>query len=418
MKILVLSRFAPGDGSGGAALRISQNLHALGRMGEVDVLTVGLPETSRPVPGIRHWEARGVRSLSARRRFRETLRNRLWPLRPGAHPELDMYHHLEVEAWLRRRCREERYDAIVMEELVFGRYLDTLRAAGAAVVYDAHNVEGVLHETIGADSHWAAGGRVSAALKRWLLRGRMKREERRVVRGVDAVWCCSALDAEGMRSHYGPLSVPLEVVPNAIDVRRYRELPPPDGAAWTRDEMTLLFVGSYAYPPNEAAALRLIQGVLPALRAMGRRARVRLVGRGVTGRMREAAATDDAVDLVGSVDSVLPVLAEPCVVVLPITAGGGTRLKVLEAFAAGRPVVSTGKGAEGIDATDGRELLLAEDDRTLAEAACRVWDDAGLRVDLCRRARELVEARYSWEAVAAIIEHALSRVAGQRNRRG
>jgi glycosyltransferase involved in cell wall biosynthesis len=104
---------------------------------------------------------------------------------------------------------------------------------------------------------------------------------------------------------------------------------------------------------------------------------------------------------------VLPYLERPCIVTVPITLGSGTRLKIIEAFAVGRPVVSTAKGAEGLDAADGEHLMIREGAQAIADAAIAVWRSSTLRNRLCRNALDLVRSRYSWAAATQRIIQSL-----------
>jgi glycosyltransferase involved in cell wall biosynthesis len=101
------------------------------------------------------------------------------------------------------------------------------------------------------------------------------------------------------------------------------------------------------------------------------------------------------------VDDVRPVIAGSAACVVPLRQGGGTRLKILEAMALGVPVVSTRKGAEGLDVVDGEHLLLADGPRDLAAASVRLLQDGALRARLAANARALVEQRYDWRAIGA-----------------
>src|SRR5690606_1229639 len=126
--------------------------------------------------------------------------------------------------------------------------------------------------------------------------------------------------------------------------------------------------------------------------------------------MREAAAGRSDITITGAVDSILPHLQRPSIVTLPITLGSGTRLKILEAFATQRPVVSTAKGAEGLEVTDGQHLLLRDDAEGMAAAVVELWTDRERRARLCETAHRLVSERYSWLAAAEAVAASLASV--------
>src|SRR5581483_1620074 len=158
----------------------------------------------------------------------------------------------------------------------------------------------------------------------------------------------------------------------------------------------LVFVGHFGHPPNVDAAHVLAHDVLPRL---GRSVRLRLVGREPTSDV-VALARPGAVEVTGAVADVRPHLAGASVFAAPVRFGTGMRGKVLEALAMGTPVVTTSVGAEGLGATPGRHLLVADGADDFAAAVRRVLDDASLAASLGAAGRALVEARFDWDVIA------------------
>lgn len=184
------------------------------------------------------------------------------------------------------------------------------------------------------------------------------------------------------------------VVPNGVDTAAVSYAPP-------SAHHELLYVGQYGYRPNEAAAIELVAEVLPLVRDAVPDATVELVGRNPTEAVR--ALEGAGVAVVGAVDEVVHCLHHARVVVVPLRAGSGTRLKILEAMAAGTPVVSTPLGAAGIDAVDGEHLLLGESPADLAAQTVRVLTGDDLAAALSKAARALVEQRYDWDVFAPVV---------------
>jgi glycosyltransferase involved in cell wall biosynthesis len=178
---------------------------------------------------------------------------------------------------------------------------------------------------------------------------------------------------------------------------------------------TLLLQGLLYYTPNTYGAVWLVGTVLPHLRRLQPDVRVRLVG-AANDRVR-ALARPPEVEVTGRVPDMAPELARADVVVAPVLYGGGTRIKILEAFAHRIPVVSTPVGIEGIDATDGIHLLVADDPREFAEACARLTFDEDLRARLADRAERLFLERYRWTHVRAGIAALAHAVAGTQDRR-
>jgi glycosyltransferase involved in cell wall biosynthesis len=393
MRTLFLTRWRPHRPDGGAQLRNAQNIAALGALGTVDVLSIGREETVGPVEGIGDWH---------HFRRQPPRGTRTWLLRPGYHPLADGYRHPAAERQLARLLAERRYDLAVVEEIALARYIAPIRAAGTPVVFDAHNVEARLRADLRP-----RGGSWRPGLGRSLLDRRLARIEGRAVGAADLVWACSPVDADALAQLHAPRTA-IAVVPNTVDVGAYaaaragQARPVPAGAP-----VALVYTGTYSYPPNAAAALELIGDILPALRKLGEAPRLALVGREPGPAIVAAAAADPDVTLTGAVPSILPRLAEPCLMPLPIRHGSGTRLKILEAFAAGCAVVATPKAVEGIEAADGREIRLAETAAEFAAALRGLWHDPAARAAQAAAALRLVEARYSWQAAARAIHASL-----------
>jgi glycosyltransferase involved in cell wall biosynthesis len=407
--ILVLTRFRPDRPAGGAALRNWQNIQALARLAPVDVLSIAEPageDGAEPSHVVRRWIPFHRERLRARRSFPRRIQARLWFLRPGIHPAVDAYRFQDVTAWLTRQAAERRYDLAVIEELSLSGYVDDLKRAGCRVVFDAHNVESALRAEMQSLEPRSSPG-LRMRVSEWLLRRRLTQQESRAVCRADLVWACSDVDADAIRRLYGRQRG-VTVVPNGVNVDLYAAAGAADvGAAWEAAPMTLVYPGSFSYRPNVEAALRLVREVLPRVRARGIDARVVLVGRSPAAAMLALAKEDPAVLVTGLVPSILPYLATPCLVVLPIMLGSGTRLKILEAFAASRPVISTAKGAEGIDARDGEHLLIRNEPDAMAAAAIDLWHSPARRRAIAAAALDLVRSRYSWAAAAQLIERSL-----------
>jgi glycosyltransferase involved in cell wall biosynthesis len=176
------------------------------------------------------------------------------------------------------------------------------------------------------------------------------------------------------------------LLPNTV------RLPPsaPEG-----DPATLLFVGNLGHYPNEDAVRWLCAEILPELRRLGR-FRVVVVG-------GDAAVDEPEVEVAGRVDDVAPFYARAGVAIAPLRAGGGTRIKLLEAFAHGVPAVSTTAGNEGLGSRDGEHLLIADTPADFARACARLTGDAGLRACLSAQAREYVARAHSPDAAARAV---------------
>jgi glycosyltransferase involved in cell wall biosynthesis len=174
-----------------------------------------------------------------------------------------------------------------------------------------------------------------------------------------------------------------------------------------------VFVGNLGYFPNVDAAGWFARQVLPLVAAARPGVMLSLVGARPARAVRQLARKDPHVTLVGPVPEVRSHLAAAAVAVAPLRAGSGQQLKILEAMAAGTPVVATTTAAAGLEAVPGEHLLVADDPAAFSAHVVTLLDDVSLRVAMAQRARRLVEERYSWERSARDLEALWCAAAGR-----
>jgi glycosyltransferase involved in cell wall biosynthesis len=218
---------------------------------------------------------------------------------------------------------------------------------------------------------------------------------------ADAVTVCSEVDRASM-----PSGSCTWVIPNGADVEQSKPLARRSGPP------VVIYHGQLTYPPNVDAAHILVEEVLPILQAVIPDLRIRLVGR-TDNRVLELHAPP-AVTVTGFVEHIKPELDGAHLLVVPLRIGGGTRLKILEAFARRLPVVSTSVGAEGLDVEHGRHLLIADDPADIAACTLRLLHDDAERMYLTDEADKLVRSRYDWKAIQRDLADRLNElIAGQ-----
>ena len=190
-----------------------------------------------------------------------------------------------------------------------------------------------------------------------------------------------------------------QVLPNGVDLERF-----PFRGQEGRDPETLIFTGNMAYPPNEEAVLWFVRRVWPLLQARRPGLRLEVAGASPGPRVRALAEKDPRVSVLGRVPSMADHLGRATVSVCPLQSGSGIQNKVLEAMAAGTPVVSTTIGNQGIQAAPERELLVADSPEDFAAAVERLLAEPALRARLATYARAFVEERFRWESHASALE--------------
>ena len=263
---------------------------------------------------------------------------------------------------------------------------------GIPVTVDAHNIEYRNVQQIGAASH--------LFLKRWLYRletKRLREMEERAWRESALCFAVSEKERDEIAADTGG-SAKVIAAANGVDPERFAFRPR------ERAGKRILFLGGMEYSPNLDAARYFLGEVLPLIRREEPEARVLLVGRELA-RLGELATLPE-VECHESVPEVLPWFYEADLLAVPLRQGAGTRIKVLEAMAAGLPVVTTSKGCEGIAVQDGREMLIADSANAFAAAVLQVLKNPGVSLNLAQAARELVLGRYTWESAVKSMDQA------------
>ncbi len=354
--VTTLSLIAPGDDP-----RVAEAV-----LGRVVPVTVPLTARMAAAPAKRLVQLRSLVSLqSFQRRF---------------------YWYAAMQRAIDRLIASEPFDVVQFEFSQMGAYRVS---PGVPSILDIHNIE---HDVL---RRIAASGSPARRLFNQIEYRKYRREEIDAWRRMRRCVATSGGDA-GIVSRVTRQRV--EVVPNGVDLDAFSRLPL-DGA----DPRSLVFVGAMRYRPNADAARYFVEEILPRLRVMIPGVELTIVG---------ADPPPDVVTLgelpgvrvTGTVPDVRPWMRKAGVVVVPLLSGGGTRLKILEAFAMGRPVVSTRIGVAGIEARDGEHLLLADQPEAFARAVTRLATEPGLRARLAEQAYALVRDRYQWSAAAERLE--------------
>ncbi len=266
------------------------------------------------------------------------------------------------------------------------------RVPARSVIF-THNVEAEIFERHAKVARWPMR-RVWASQAR-----KMRRFEGETLRRFATAIAVSRRDSEVIARNYSHPRVRPIATGVDLDFHAYTE----PAASVPTGGGVVVFSGAMDWPANIDGLRFLMEAVWPIVRA--RRPSVRGVG---VGRNPSAALREQGARLgwsfTGYVDDVRPHVRAADVSVIPLRVGSGTRLKAFEAMAAGRPMVATTLGVEGLDVTHGEHLLVADDAPAFAEAILRLLDDDALRLGMARAARGLVEAKFGWDVVGRAFE--------------
>lgn len=280
----------------------------------------------------------------------------------------------------------EGVDHLHLNHIDTAPYVDL--AAAPPAVLDTHNL---LYE------YYARRAEVeSSAARRWVCRREarlLRRHEPELFRRLRTAVVCSETERASLARL--DAAVQVAVVPNGVDCAAFQ----PSAASPPEGSQDLVFVGDLGYGPNQDAALRFVEEVLPLVRAAEPRARFLAVGKNPPSELVQLGEAREDLVVTGFVDEVTPWIHRARVYVVPIRYGSGTRLKVLEAFAFGMPTVSTTIGAEGIDYADGEDLLIRDEPADMAEAIVGLLRDSQGAARLGSAARAKAEALYDWPSL-------------------
>ena len=287
--------------------------------------------------------------------------------------------------------RENEFDVIQVESIHLMSYLGIIRAARShtRVVCDWHNIESELMRRY--SEREPSRLRKTYASRTARL---MSAFEKRALREFDAHVVVSDRDAERLRD-LDP-DARIFVIENGVDTDFFSNLGAGDKSLARR----LVFVGSMDYHANIDGGINFAREIWPRLRKRRPDLVFTIVGKDPAPEVRELAQLP-GIEVTGTVDDVRPFYREAIAAVVPLNVGGGSRLKILEAMAAGVPVVSTTLGAEGLEVQHDENILIADTNEQLVEAINNVVENEALRNRLTAAAHELVGNRYDWSSPGA-----------------
>lgn len=400
MNILYVTYGLPVPPSSGARLRDFNLIRRVARRHDVFVLSLLEPgdDLDRARSGESFCESiDGVRAdrgmaASAGMAIRGLFRGR-----PAA---TATYYYPALARRITELTRDHRFDLIQFEHSFLAPYRAAIDPGfKGRTVLSLHNIGAQQYHSIYRTSIGIR--RPVAAMKAFLMRG----WEARLASDFDHVIVVSAEDRARLCAERPGLDI--TIVENGVDCSALQVLEPAESGAY------LLFVGTLGYPPNEDAARWMCREILPRIRARHPGCRLIVAGDGATERLRDLDPSD-AVKVIGRFDDPRPLYARARIAVVPLRSGGGSRLKILEAMALGRPVVSTSLGREGLDLVPGRDLLEANRPESFADAVCELLEHPSRARDLTRAARHTVETDHDWDLRAGRLLELYDRLRPER----
>ncbi len=297
------------------------------------------------------------------------------------------------------------FDIVQIEGIEMARFWTMYRAAAPTkqfrVVFDDHNAEYVLQRTA-FESDARRIARWHGAFYSLIQWKKLVRFERTICESADAVVACSSTDAAAIQALMQS-QTSVHVIPNGVDTSHF--LPSGEVCAKPLAELALVFAGKMDFRPNIDAMIWFCDEILPLVQKQLPLAHLVIVGQKPAARVKKL-VRQNGVQVTGWVPDTRPYISDSAVYVVPLRMGSGTRLKVLEAMAMGKAIVTTSRGVEGIDITPNREAIVADSAPEFADAIIALLRRPEQRRELGRAARALVEARYDWRAIVPTFEDA------------
>lgn len=296
-----------------------------------------------------------------------------------------------VQAWLARA----KFDVVICDDTYNVKNLP--EAVSVPVLLNKHDITHVIvrrYLTYETNPAKLAYG--------WLEYCKLRRWEALACSSLNGVLACSAGDRDLLQA-LSP-GADIQVVPNVVNVADYAPVAEDDGK-------TVLYVGAMDWYPNQDAVEFFASEIFPRLRKIDPKVQFVVVGRNPSEKLRRRFAAVKGIRFTGAVPDVRPEIAKAAICVVPLRIGSGTRLKILEAGAMGKAIVSTRLGAEGLEFVDGEEILLADAPQDFAQVVADLLDDAPRRRVMGLAARRRVQEQYSLPVLRTTLRQSLALLA-------
>ncbi len=382
--VLILSPEPPYPLNGGGAFRIASLLHYFARSAQVDLILFS--ESGKPAtipPGLIRSQTVIPLPVHSNGTLARYVRNARRAAQ-GIPPLIDRLSGHRSE--LSQALAGKHYDVGIVEHFWCAPYFDQIAAACDQTILDLHNVESVLHARCAQTTQ----GLPAAGHKRFAASSR--RLEQTFLPRYNLVLATSNADAATARA-IAP-SANIAVYPNALPLRPVPQV---------SEEPVVVFPANFEYHPNIDAVRFLVSSIWPEVRRSCPDLRLRLVGRGDK-FIRHLLPSGLDIETTGPIDDALAAIAAGRMVIAPLRSGSGTRIKILEAWAAARPVIATSLAAEGLDGVGDCNLIVANEGLDFGRSIAQLNADPSRRAGLSVNGRRLFEERYTWQAAWQMLD--------------
>jgi glycosyltransferase involved in cell wall biosynthesis len=396
VKILVISHFLPYPPHGGSFQRNYNLLREASRSNTVHFLAMA-PRLFHPSERELQTAIEAMKQIcqtvhvlkiptdDSRIKWHWLLFSNLFSIEPYS---VWRFHSREMVNAIRDQIEKEEYDLIQIDTIALAAYAQAAPKLPSVLVHQ--NVESTLMLRRAKNE-----SNVFSKVYLYLQGKKLRRYETKMMPKFDLNITVSELDKEELSTFGGRARI--EVVPNGTDTDYFR----PSKSAESHE---LVFTGGMTWYPNKDAMIFFCREVYSLIKERVPDVSFNLIGMAPPEEVLDVARKDTSIRTPGYVDDVRPHVARAAVYVVPIRVGGGTRLKILDAFAGGKAVVSTTVGCEGLAVTPDKDILIGDTPQEFADQVVRALTDSSLRGKLEQNARNLVEEKYSWTKIGQIQE--------------
>ncbi len=397
MRILFVSHFIPHPPTGGASLRNYNIVKELSRNNSVHLVT--FTQRDRHPTRERIEKSREVLKYFCEEISIIDVPSDFSSLKWYSLLGFNLFSREPYSAWrfwapqmaqaITDQINRHRFDIVHVDTIALAGYIKYL--TGLPAVLNHHNVESTLLIRRAATEK-------NPATRAYIgLQGRkLRRAEQKALGQFDGNISVSELDSQELLALNPAATV--RVVPNGTDTEFFK---PIDG---TKEDSSLVFAGSMAWYPNGDAMILFGERIWPLIKKEIPDITMNLIGSRAPAEVIRYGQEDDNFKVLGFVDDVRPTIAKAAVYVVPIRVGGGTRLKILDAMAMGKAIVSHPIGAEGLDVTDGKDIIIAEEPELFAKRVVELVRNEQKRRLISDQARKTVIEKYSWSTIIPKME--------------
>jgi len=397
MNILFISATVPYPATDGGRIRVLNLLKQIAQSNHVTFLALEmLPTDQEGIEYLRnlgietHLSEFGIRNSEFGIRIiaRAVFQNR--PL------TVAKYYVPAMESTIKRIIQSRMFDVIHFEMLHTGQYLQAFPDLRVPTLLSLQNIDSSIWRRLARQT-----GNPLQKFVFWMQYRSFRRYERLMAEKFSACACVSEEDKNLLADLCPEISI--EVIPNGVDVESYQ----PDHSL--TEESTLVYTGSMDWLPNEDAVLYFHEQLFPLIEAQIPRVKFYIVGQNPTERVKQLSQRNNVI-VTGMVDDVKPYIAKASVYVVPLRIGGGTRLKILEALAMEKAVVSTTIGCEGLQLTPDKDILVADEPEKFAQLVIQLAQDEKFRRQLGKSGRKRVEEKYDWRSIGKHLNELYERI--------